>query len=524
MVDVKISALPQATLTTPADLAPLDRSGTSMQATLAVLQNSVGVYSGSGVPTVSVPNGSLFLRSDGAGGTTLYVRAQGAWTPIKQVPISGSFYDIGVWELSPPSFDIGVWEGVATGTSPTAPFVPFFMGAPSNTSIANATVRGSTAGFSARFKVQQSGNIVSVRWYNIVDPPNYSGGTGGIASITIQGNTFPASYAGTPYGIPDGNVLGGAGTLSNTSSFPTYNTTTLSTPAPVVAGNIYHCVFRNTDASPSVNFYSVDMPWTEWENYGAVNSEPYPKSSPPFPNSPHLPMDWNGGLMMDFPTAGVWNDRQFTYNLQFTFADGHHEGFPYMECWGRSEAPASNSGLIDSTNMVRQLFTPRIDLKATEFALRYARTQASTGTNPMICRIETQAGAFVDQLSFTSAESNVEPAPDYTTTSTDGLNVCPYHRWVIKTFTQQPTIFTAGVAYRFTLSSTSPTQYRAYPMEAGITGLTSWGFDPLLRMTGPGAAAVYSTNGGATWSTGWKSAGSDNRPESDLQFSMKLIP
>lgn len=36
--------------------------------------------SGTGVPNHTAPNGSIYLRTDGAAATTIYVRAAGAWT------------------------------------------------------------------------------------------------------------------------------------------------------------------------------------------------------------------------------------------------------------------------------------------------------------------------------------------------------------------------------------------------------------------------------------------------------------
>ena len=38
------------------------------------------VYSGYGVPTIPATSGSLYLRLDGAGSTTLYVREGSSWT------------------------------------------------------------------------------------------------------------------------------------------------------------------------------------------------------------------------------------------------------------------------------------------------------------------------------------------------------------------------------------------------------------------------------------------------------------
>lgn len=41
--------------------------------------NGPQILSGVGAPTVAVPDGSLYLRKDGAAGSTLYVHEAGAW-------------------------------------------------------------------------------------------------------------------------------------------------------------------------------------------------------------------------------------------------------------------------------------------------------------------------------------------------------------------------------------------------------------------------------------------------------------
>ena len=38
-----------------------------------------GVLQGTGAPTQAVPDGSLYLRTDGGAGSSLYVRENGAW-------------------------------------------------------------------------------------------------------------------------------------------------------------------------------------------------------------------------------------------------------------------------------------------------------------------------------------------------------------------------------------------------------------------------------------------------------------
>lgn len=40
---------------------------------------SANISSGTGAPTAAEPDGSVYLRKDGAAATTFYVRAAGAW-------------------------------------------------------------------------------------------------------------------------------------------------------------------------------------------------------------------------------------------------------------------------------------------------------------------------------------------------------------------------------------------------------------------------------------------------------------
>lgn len=51
-------------------------------ATEATVSTSPTVTSGSGAPSATEPNGSLYLRTGGAAGTTLYLRISGAWVPV----------------------------------------------------------------------------------------------------------------------------------------------------------------------------------------------------------------------------------------------------------------------------------------------------------------------------------------------------------------------------------------------------------------------------------------------------------
>ena len=64
------------TATSSGNGGTIDLSSTSTGA------NAPHILCGTGVPAVSAPNGSIFLRVNGTASTTLYVRAAGAWSAL----------------------------------------------------------------------------------------------------------------------------------------------------------------------------------------------------------------------------------------------------------------------------------------------------------------------------------------------------------------------------------------------------------------------------------------------------------
>ncbi len=81
MANVKISELPVATTATGTEELVVVQGATTKRITATALWNSMGFYSGTGAPTISPPDGSIYRRTDGAAATTLYIRAGGFWTP-----------------------------------------------------------------------------------------------------------------------------------------------------------------------------------------------------------------------------------------------------------------------------------------------------------------------------------------------------------------------------------------------------------------------------------------------------------
>ena len=59
-------------------------TGATVQFDAGMILGSGGptITTGTGAPSHSAPNGSVYLRTDGTATTTLYVRASGAWTAL----------------------------------------------------------------------------------------------------------------------------------------------------------------------------------------------------------------------------------------------------------------------------------------------------------------------------------------------------------------------------------------------------------------------------------------------------------
>jgi hypothetical protein len=76
-VDVALNLTANGSIAAHIDEAP--QPGGTASAGLFLSNVFIGIYFGSGVPTVTAANGSIYLRSDAAAGAALYNRIAGAW-------------------------------------------------------------------------------------------------------------------------------------------------------------------------------------------------------------------------------------------------------------------------------------------------------------------------------------------------------------------------------------------------------------------------------------------------------------
>jgi hypothetical protein len=331
-------------------------------------------------------------------------------------------------------------------------------------SLANTQVGGSDCNCannstSYRFLASTSSQLDSVRIY-LMSGSGYSGGNGGTLSISVQTDDGSALHA------PSGTVLASTTiTPGNPVSIGYLPLVTFSSPATLVAGRLYHIVFRNTAASPTANYVSVNALWTS-----AVTT---PRQQA------YSDVDW-AQLMND---GSGWAVRQnYTPILDLAYANGVQAGMGYMEVW--VNAPETISG----SSAVRENFTPTADHSVSSVSVRVRQL---SGSSPLTIRLETAGGTVLATGSIAAASIGSSPTWVTTDLSSDvNLN--------------------AGQGYLLVLSAPSDSAYSAFAIERG----NNYQFAPTTYFRD--GYGQYTTGSG--WSGFNQPGGSSNNTNSDLQF------
>jgi hypothetical protein len=319
---------------------------------------------------------------------------------------------------------------------------------------------------SYRFRAGHSGFLQQIHVYLIPNHTGYSAGTGGKLQVTVNADD------GTPAHNPSSAVLASyllSNPLAATPSinFPIF---VFSAPPTLVQGQLYHVVFKNVDASPSMNYLSVDA------LYHVI---------PSTPTQPTI-SDVDSAELLGGP-GGTWTPRQgYTPILELDYQGGWSEFNGYMEAW--VGAPQTISG----TNAVREMFTvtgaQRIVAGA---SIRVART---SGTDPLIVRLENGDGTAIEQGEIPASSIPVTSPVSYV--------------WATFTFSSTHTLL-AGQNYHLQFRAASTSSYQAFPIRKGA----AYGFQNTTYF--PDGYAQFNQNG--SW-IGWTQWGVTNRTDSDLQF------
>jgi hypothetical protein len=341
--------------------------------------------------------------------------------------------------------------------------------------LANTTVGPDGNTVSYRFRVKHSGVLEKATIYLIPDHAGYAGGNGGSTLINLTTDDGSAAHN------PTSTVLASY-TMSNVLSLPSpgryFYVLQFANPPALRGGQLYHMTFTNVDASPSVNFLSVDTLY---------------EYSEPTPSQPTI-SDIDSAVLLG--TNGKnWSRRKgMTPIYELDFSDGFSEGIGYMEVWSGAPMPISGS------NAVRETFTvsgPQVNVNTV--SLRLARVN---GSDPLTVRLENANGTLIEQGSVAASALPLSSSSS------------PNYQWITYTFNTKYALV-PGQTYHLDFESSATSTYQAFPMRKG----TSYGFKDTTYF--PDGHAEVDSNG--SW-TGWTQWGTGNRLDSDLQFYFNVVP
>lgn len=327
--------------------------------------------------------------------------------------------------------------------------------------LANEHVGGSLSNqCSYRFRAEQSSNLDSVTVYVIANGnTGYSNGTGGTIRCRLYADDGTSSH------LPTGSALATATSVSpgNPASddFPTFS---FGTPYSVTSGTLYHLQFDNTDASPSVNYCSLD-------GFADLSSVKSPQQ-PGYEDTDLAFLVKRG--------ASAWEQRTFNLTpiMDIAYANGQHQGMGYTEV-----GIVSYTVSISGNTMVRETFTVSGGNRTvTGVGVSLSRY---SGTGALSVRLETGAGTEIETVSIAAASialSTDVAYPDFGTMTRVEVPFASSHT------------LTNGSSYNVRLSAPSGTTYRMHSMRrAG----GSYGINSATHFND--GYGQKSTNGGSSW-------------------------
>ncbi|HVN12683.1 MAG TPA: hypothetical protein VMT69_11365 [Kineosporiaceae bacterium] len=317
--------------------------------------------------------------------------------------------------------------------------------------LSNMQVGGSASGSSNtyvayRFRATSTASLSSLRVY-VIDQnyPGYGGGTGGSWRVDLVPEVG---------GVPSSTILGSISVAHPTSDFPVYS---FSPAVPVTAGTVYDLVFTDTDASPTVNFVSLDLAYV------------FNATTPRQPGTG----DADFGALRRFG-AGAWSVQSgYTPILDLTYSNGVHQGNGYMEVEETSPV------YIGGAKTARERFTPAISQTVSRAAIRVART---SGSGSLTLRLADAAGNTIDSC---SVDASSVPVATATADGTAGS-------WMSCAFAASHTL-SAGNGYAVYVTATNSLWSR------GIQQGDGYSFSPSTFFSC--GVLEASTNSGSSWST-----------------------
>lgn len=341
--------------------------------------------------------------------------------------------------------------------------------------LANTTVGPNGNTVSYRFRAKHSGVLPQVLIYLIPDHPGYAAGTAGTTQVTLNTDDGTSSHS------PTSTVLASY-VMSDVLSLPSparyFYTVQFASSPTLTAGQLYHLVFKSIDASPSVNFLSVDA------FYQVVF---------PSPVQPTI-SDTDAAVLLG-ENGSSWQPRAgYTPIYQLQFQNGVTEGIGYMEGWSGAPEP------ISGTNAVRETFT--VSGSAVNVSSVGIRLAHLNGNDPLVVRLENADGSLIEEGSVPAAAIQQSSAAS------------PAYVWASYKFSTTYALV-PGNTYHLDFEASATSTYQAFPIRKGL----NYGFQPTTYF--PDGHAEFEQNG--SWA-GWTQWGATNRTDGDLQFYFSLAP
>jgi hypothetical protein len=347
----------------------------------------------------------------------------------------------------------------------------------------NAEIGRGWGDIALRFRASSSSAPRYLIWPARTGSGGYSGGDGGTIRIGIMADDGSAQHH------PDGKWLTFTDVRpGNPGSDERFLRTNFSGAPALVAGRLYHVVFRNISPDPNADWVSVNN-MTMTDSYGDSPRHPA------FPNADleflrEGPSDWKA---MD------WKEFYYTPHFDLALADGTHEGNAY----GFAD-PNYDRLISGTTQMVRERFTVSGgDRVVTEAYVSIAR---QSGTGDVTIRLEDDSGARIDSITVSGSHLRAAPAGERR----------PQQEWIGGAFDSAHTL-SNGKTYRLRVHSAPGSTYFARPLfsrnraHTGDDYMRSRHFEDGASSTYGGGE--YTTDGGASWDGMYH-----NSLPQDLQF------
>jgi hypothetical protein len=238
----------------------------------------------------------------------------------------------------------------------------------------------------------------------------------------------------------------------------------LSSPAPVVAGNLYHMVVENTHADPNNNFVSIDL-LSNPSITGTVLTRFMPDE-----DLRCLRKSSGSTWKLNTVTPPDPNAHAETPVIDVEYSDGTHQGWPYMEVWVGSISGVSD---ITGTQWLRQRFTPPSNLTFTHLGIA---AKQKSGSAPLVLEVHRPYGTILRTVSVPFAALPTK------------------QDWVDPIALSSPLAVTGGLEYFLVFKTSSGTVHNAYPIRDGSK---SFGYHTSIGF--PNGYCQTSINSGSSW-------------------------